>query len=398
MDSTTALRPFYFLVTFWGGAYVDDFLDFCLASLMAPGNLPALKSTGWPCRIVICTTPADIVHLKTRPFFNQVAAGFPVDFIEFSGPGEGEGKMLTMSRGHVLLSSRAHRDRALAVYLTPDMIFSARAIDCVGRAARDGVRALLVPAIRYSQEAVLDRFAKDGIRVGGLPLAVPERKLAEIGIESLHSETRRYEFEKPWFATFPISVYWRAAAGMVLYTFSWAPMLLDYGAMDGAHDQSTFEKWTMDGDYVYRNFDQPGHTRIVTDSDELMLVTLTREADLRFDLKPHWAMRGELARRVAIARCYRHPSMDPLKRRIFSTATLIHTGSPDAGLRALRARSGEIIDRSIGAGFASAIGILLILLDRRTYAPMIDSHAPLLGTVYRQLRNAWRRLFAPAAG
>ena len=398
MDSTTALRPLYFLVTFWGSTYADCFLDFSLASLMAPGNIPALMRSGRPCRIVICTTRSDIEHLESKPFFREIAAEVPVEFIEFSGPQGNEGKMRTMSRGHAALSSRAHWDRALAVFLSPDMISSANAMACVGRAADEGLKVLLVPAIRYAHEALVERFAKEGIHVGGVPLAVAERKLAEFGLASLHSETRRYEFEQPWFTTFPISVYWRTANAMVLHTFSWWPMLLDYGAIEGPHDQSTFENWTLDGDYLHRNFDRPEDTRIIGDSDELMLITLTKESDLSFELKPHWAMRGELARKVALARCFLHPSMDPLKRRIFPTATVIHAASVDGDLLALRRRSGEIVERSIRAGLASTVALLLIILDRRTYAPLVDRHAPLVGTVYRQLRNAWRRLFAPVVG
>jgi hypothetical protein len=184
---------------------------------------------------------------------------------------------------------------------------------------------------------------REAIHVGGAPLAVAERKLAEFGLASLHSETRRYEFEQPWFTTFPISVYWRSASGLVLYTFSWCPMLLDYGAIEGEHDQSAFENWTLDGDYRHRNFDRPEDARVVTDSDELMLITLTKESDLSFDLKPHWAMRSELARSVALARCFLHPSMDSLERGIFTEPCVIHFRDLDAEVLALRDKTRSML-------------------------------------------------------
>jgi hypothetical protein len=402
MAAAAPSRPIYFLVTLWGATYADYFLDFCLASLLAPANIPALVASGWRCRLAVCAPPADVAYLKTKPLFAKAVALAPADFLEFSEPAAGESKMLAMSRGHAALTSHAHRDRAFAVFLSPDMIVSANAMACVARAAQDGVKALLLPAIRYAHEAVLERLAKDGIRVGGVPLAVPERQLAALGLACPHSETLRYEFDRPWFATFPISVYWRTRSAMVLHTFSWWPMLLDYGALGDAHDQSTFEHWTLDGDYLHRNLELAGarahEIRAVTDSDDLMLITLTKESDLSFELKPHWAMRGALAHRVAIAYCFRHPSMDPLKRRLFPAAALIHAGALDPELSALREKARAVIERSIGVGAASALGLLLIVLDRRTYAPILDRHAPSLARLYRRVRNVWRRLLAPAPG
>ena len=36
-------RPFYFMVVLWGERFRNYFLDYCLASALSPGNIPALE-------------------------------------------------------------------------------------------------------------------------------------------------------------------------------------------------------------------------------------------------------------------------------------------------------------------------------------------------------------------
>ena len=121
----------------------------------------------------------------------------------------------------------------------------------------------------------------------GKPLAISARKLMNLALKNLHSETLRYEFEAAYFADSPISVYWWVSPGkgMVIHSFSWAPLVVDYGALT-SHDTKTFDKWTLDGDYIHRNFPNPGDVHVVTDSDEISLVSFTKESELHFDLIP----------------------------------------------------------------------------------------------------------------
>ncbi len=58
--------------------------------------------------------------------------------------------------------------------------------------------------------------------------------------------------------------------GILLHSLSWAPLLFDYGAI-GEHDTSTFDQWTLDGDYLYNNTQGLNRVHVVQDSDELFL-------------------------------------------------------------------------------------------------------------------------------
>ena len=63
---------------------------------------------------------------------------------------------------------------------------------------------------------------------------------------------------------------------MIIHSFSWAPLLVDYSAIK-KHDTSTFENWTLDGDYIFQNFKNIDLIHVVEDSDEIMLVSFTSE-------------------------------------------------------------------------------------------------------------------------
>ncbi len=91
-------------------------------------------------------------------------------------------------------------------------------------------------------------------------------------VNGFHSETLAYEWDAPGLMAISPAAWWRVPGedGIVLHSLSWAPLLLDYGAI-GDHDTSTFDQWTLDGDYLYNNTQsieprpcRPGFRRIVS--------------------------------------------------------------------------------------------------------------------------------------
>src|SRR5215468_2419346 len=64
-------RPFYFVVVLWGQRFRDYFLDYCLPSLLSPGNFPSL-STSAPSTLVIATQPGDWAAMKTTAIFQEL--------------------------------------------------------------------------------------------------------------------------------------------------------------------------------------------------------------------------------------------------------------------------------------------------------------------------------------
>ena len=330
----SSLRPFYFTVVFWGAEHRAYFTDLLVASLLSPNNIPALKKERRS-KFLIVTTLQDWRALQDHVLFRRLCLYVEPIFFEMPFPQKGDLKMLVMSKGHKQVSMKAYEDQAYGVYVTPDLVLSDGSVSAMERLAEEGKKVVLCVAIRFQQETILPELEQKGFLAPGCPLSMSSRELMDVALKHLHSETLRYEFEAPYFADSPISVYWWTVPGqrMIIHSFSWAPLVVDYGALKH-HDTQTFENWTLDGDYIHRNFPNPGDVYVVTDSDEISLVSFTKEADLHFDLvpEPKKAQYGILTHvyKVGLIRALKDSLiMDPLKRYIFPKGVLLHSDASD---------------------------------------------------------------------
>ena len=341
---TRSAQPFHFICAFWGDAYWREFCRICLSSLLTADNVPGLpEDVREASRLVVCTTASEWASMQADPTFQAISAYLLPHFIELEPPQAGERKMKVMSRGHRLASEFAYAEGALGVWLTPDLMLTNGSVTRLLQLSQAGSAVVLCNAFRFSEEGCLPELEARGALVPGEPLGVTGRELTGIGLRHLHTETRQWEWEAPLFSQQPIVPYWRVfdrsgeMVGLVMHSFSWAPLLLDYSRID-AHDTSTFEHWTLDGDYVDRNFGRlPDEAvYVVRDSDEVMLVSFTREADLHFETKPvlfckfPWLNRR--LRRGCLRWLYHSTVMDDLKRRIFERTVLVHDRDIDPEL------------------------------------------------------------------
>ena len=138
----------YVSVTFWGEEYRRYFLDFCLASLLAPGNIPALSNKD-ACRLVIATRDEDREALQSEPTFRMAKTIIPIEHIVYNlnAPQSREQIMRAMSAGHKLLADRMFNDRAKGVFIYPDIVLADGAIKRVEALARTGVKVVLCLAV-----------------------------------------------------------------------------------------------------------------------------------------------------------------------------------------------------------------------------------------------------------
>lgn len=344
------LRPFYFMATFWGATYREYFTDLLLASLLAPGNIPALRRERQS-KFLIVTTRQDWDALQAHPLFQRLASFVEPIWFEMPVPGQEEPKMLVMSRAHRQMTAKAFQDRAYGVFLSPDLMLSNGSIRSMERLVANGKKVVLAVAIRFRHETMLAELEQLGYFRPGCALAVGSRNLMRVALRHLHSETLRYEFDAPWFAEYPISVYWwvRRGEGMIIHSFSWAPLVVDYAAVVH-HDTRTFEKWTVDGDYLNRNFPDPGNIYVVTDSDEISVVSLTKESDFHFELEPYLQNRSRATvtwyKRQLIRTLFESDVMDPLKRHIFPTPVYLHAARISPTWRIAQMHASRIIRRA----------------------------------------------------
>jgi hypothetical protein len=349
---------FYFTAIFWGGQYRQYFLDLLVASLLAPGNIPSLRNRE-DSRFVICTTATDWAAVQEAPAFQELARFIQPIWIEIPYPEPGANKMLSMSKGHMLVSELAYAARALGVFVTPDLVLSDGSVRRLQELAEQKIAVVLCAALRFTYEGCIPELRRRGFLAPGMPLTISGRQLMEIACANLHSETLRFDIAARDFAEWPSAVLWRVSpVDVLVHSFSWAPLLVDYAQL-GGHSTTTFDNWTLDGDYIYANFgDDTRRVHVVTDSDEIALVSFTQEAEHTFlPLQPRslfdFPVIGYLVKLLFTRRFYHSAQIDPLKRRIFTKPVRWRGGADaTASLRwlvpLLRARLFVLCARSTG--------------------------------------------------
>lgn len=322
------LRPFYFIVVFWGEAFCNYLCDFCLPSLLSPNNIPVLGGVK-ESKFLFCTTPQDWKRLTKIPIFETLKNFIEPYYIEIPYPPENKSGCEHMGIGHKLAAQMAFRDKAFGVFLTPDLMVSDGTVQVLKKSAEDGFKVVLTAALRFGEEPLFENLRSLGVlspesrhSQTGLPLSLSGRILVKAGLQSFHSQTQRYEWEAPCFSSFPCASWWVVPGeeGIILHSLSWAPLLCDYSAVE-THDTSTFDTWTLDGDYVFQNFQDSKDMYIVSDSDEVMLVSWAPLADRPQNIAPNlikqlpvvgeW-LKGGILRAALLSGIF-----DALKQRIF---------------------------------------------------------------------------------
>lgn len=368
---TPTARPLYFVVVFWGREHRDYFLRLLAPSLLAPGNLPALENKSGSA-FIICTTAEDWSVIQQDPDFLALKGAIEPVFIEIPPPDAQANKYLVMSSGHKLATERVFRDRACGVFVTPDLVLADGGVVALQRLSREGKRVVLCAAMRYTYEGAVPEIKALRTRLGE-PLVLSSRRLADIALRHMHLETLRYDWDAPYFAEMPYSCFWRVpeGEGIVIHSFSWAPVLADYSKL-AEHRTETFERSTMDADYIWKNFGDDTAIHVVRDSDEFLLISFTRQDDrpghLGEDaLRPRWynsfPVIGYYWKLARLRWLVRSGAMDPLKLRMFRLGVRMHGGNvTEVRWKNTERRASAIASRALGR--RTPVEILCVRLVR----------------------------------
>lgn len=328
------LRPIYFINVVWGKEYLNYLLNYHLASLLSSKNLPILKNKKIN-KYLIASPKKDIIFLKKNKIIKKVSKYLTFEFFEIPECPKGLSGCVHMGIGHKILTEIAYNNRAYAVLLTPDLILSDGCLGFIEYLAVQKYEVVLTTALRFGTEPLFKNLKKEKYlsphKINqNIPLTISSRGLVKNSIKSLHSQTMSYEFECDSYSEFPVATWWwkdKKKDGMIIYSFSWAPLLVDYNSIH-SHDTSMMDNWTIDGNYIHQNFDK---SNIYTsyDSDEIMLVSWGSMEIGKVNLRKKNFSNFQkkiniLLKKVRLNYVFRNPVMDPLKRKIVKNPTLWH--------------------------------------------------------------------------
>jgi hypothetical protein len=227
-----------------------------------------------------------------------------------------------MGLGHRIACEMAHHDKAYATVLTPDCMLSDGSVARLQELARSGMQLVLTAALRFGEEPFLGHLRDMGAlpsasrSATATPLVISGRQMAYAAVNGFHSETLAYEWNAPGLMVISPAAWWRVPGedGIVLHSLSWAPLLLDYGAVTD-HDTSTFDQWTLDGDYLFNNAKDITQIHVVQDSDELFIASWGPLAE-----RPVRKTRFPFDKFIAghfFKQSFYSGFFDPLKRKMF---------------------------------------------------------------------------------
>lgn len=171
-------------VVVWGDAYIDRFNRYCLASLAAPGNMPALKASG-RVTLLVYTAARDAAKIRGLESIRRLGVGLriwtiPDDLLELAS---GDLKYWMLGALQSIHLFHAARRGANFLPIFPDGIYADDYIASILEAAGEGVDAVFqgsFKAYRSKMLAALEPFLSNGV------YAVPPQAMLELALQHVH--------------------------------------------------------------------------------------------------------------------------------------------------------------------------------------------------------------------
>src|SRR5216684_6199969 len=150
------------LLPVWGDRYVQQFLDFCLPSLLADGNLPALRRRA-PCIFAFFTRSQDAASIRRNPLFQTLASLCSVeieliDDLISSSPST----IITIAYASGVRSAEGRALQTCFIFLVADYVFADGALDNAAQRIFAGSSGVLVGNFQVSLEGAAPALLERG--------------------------------------------------------------------------------------------------------------------------------------------------------------------------------------------------------------------------------------------
>jgi hypothetical protein len=177
------------LLPVWGLAFIRQFLDFCLPSLLAPGNVPALTEA-LPTRFLILTRSSDMPLIATDPGWQKLARLCDaqmqnVDDLIVEG---NHHAAVTLAYVRALRAEITRLRDTVFVFLVGDYLLADGSLRTVLGRVQRGASGVLAGSLQIPAEAALPLLPDQ--RAGPNELVLSPRALTEAALANLDSRIR----------------------------------------------------------------------------------------------------------------------------------------------------------------------------------------------------------------
>jgi hypothetical protein len=412
--SESGVRPVHFMVIFWGQRYREYFVDLCLPSLLAPHNLPLLRSADGH-RFMMATTKDDWRTIERLPIMDRLRRHATPVWVEIGSPEETPKTAGALARYaatirhqevcYRALLAAAYHPRAYGSLLGPDVIVSDGLVAAMLKYARAGHHLVLRPALRQVEEDVLSELEACGLVDGerlsetARDLTIPTRLAADLVVRHLHPELLSLEEGAPGQPERPPFRYWRMpeGRGIVLRTFFALPVLMDFSLVPTNH-AACLDRDAFENIYFSENFGKSPSIHAVQDSDEFSVLSLTPRSVNYAAPTPtvepaRSSWRQRYARLLNIRRSmkfYTRGGRDNVRRQLFHVSFRWHRDPLDEVWMREERRIDRLVEHAVGdydvAGGDARVmrHPRYVLLDLIAAAPLGKLRA-LVGALLRKL-------------
>jgi hypothetical protein len=175
------------LLPVWGARYTRDFLDLCLPSLLAPGNIPALSKLA-PCTLVLLVTVRDAATIRQSPLWDLLQRYCEVR-VEAIDDFVSESASTVLTLGYTL-AIRTAGHRAIDTCFVPlvaDYVLSDGSLLSVVERIFAGASGVLAGNFQVEREKAVAKL--EGYKNDAGVLAVTSQALVELSLGALHQTT-----------------------------------------------------------------------------------------------------------------------------------------------------------------------------------------------------------------
>src|SRR5882757_9353376 len=175
------------LLPVWGERYTRDFLELCLPSLMAPGNLPALSKLG-RCTFVLLAPARDAGMIERNPLWALLQACCAVrvqhidDLISRSSS-----TVLTLAYASAIRGAGQRALDTCFILLVADYVMADGSLGAVVARIVGGASGVLAGNFQVDREIALPWLEQRKNDAGVLAMA--SRSLVELSLQALHRVT-----------------------------------------------------------------------------------------------------------------------------------------------------------------------------------------------------------------
>jgi hypothetical protein len=253
------------LLPVWGERHTRDFLELCLPSLLAPGNLPGLSKLG-RCTFVLLAPARDAGLVERNPLWALLGACCAVRIQPIDD-------LISQSSSTVLtlaytLAIRGAGQRALDtcfVLLVADYVIADGSLSAVVGRIVAGASGVLAGNFQVEREIALPSLQQRKDEAG--VLAIPSRSLVELSLQALHRTTlANVVNQRGWLEPNVNRLFWRVGARCIVGRFFLMHMIAirpetTEFVIAAASDYSFIPELCPSGDVVH-----------ITDSDDYFVI------------------------------------------------------------------------------------------------------------------------------